>query len=261
MFYTEVAERLRVDRNVVLLSQFDCSDLAWWSLLSTGAINTGLKRKASKRKVSLFLVICIYIINSVMVISVGMTGDGAVLAHVCLRVVAVVPCQMSSERHPRSCRPVEWTAVLSDQFSSNFNRSRHGKFSRLAIYVRDSWYFDPRKRESSSLSIPHPPWRSVKFISLYEEHPRVLFLVILRSLKTMMEWYWRERWITRGSLPVLVQTYQPQISYELATNRNWVSAIRGRWWSSSCTVIPRLTKIIRSGITFVSRNVISRSFL
>jgi hypothetical protein len=27
------------------------------------------------------------------------------------------------------------------------------------------------------------------------------------------------------------------------------------------TVIPRLTKIIRSGITFVSRNVISRRFL
>ena len=27
------------------------------------------------------------------------------------------------------------------------------------------------------------------------------------------------------------------------------------------TVIPRLTKIIRSGITFVSRNVISRKFL
>jgi hypothetical protein len=29
----------------------------------------------------------------------------------------------------------------------------------------------------------------------------------------------------------------------------------------SSTVIPRLTKIIRSGITFVSRNVISRRFL
>ena len=28
-----------------------------------------------------------------------------------------------------------------------------------------------------------------------------------------------------------------------------------------CTVIPRLTKIIRSGITFVSRKVISRRFL
>ena len=28
-----------------------------------------------------------------------------------------------------------------------------------------------------------------------------------------------------------------------------------------CTVIPRLTKIIRSGITFFSRNVISRRFL
>jgi hypothetical protein len=27
------------------------------------------------------------------------------------------------------------------------------------------------------------------------------------------------------------------------------------------TVVPRLTKIIRSGITFVSRNVISRRFL
>jgi len=33
----------------------------------------------------------------------------------------------------------------------------------------------------------------------------------------------------------------------------------GSWWH--CTVIPRLTKIIRSGITFVSRNVISRRFL
>ena len=29
----------------------------------------------------------------------------------------------------------------------------------------------------------------------------------------------------------------------------------------SCTVTPRLTKINRSGITFVSRNVISRRFL
>ena len=34
-------------------------------------------------------------------------------------------------------------------------------------------------------------------------------------------------------------------------------------WATFCenTVIPRLTKIIRSGITFVSRNVISSSFL
>ena len=33
-------------------------------------------------------------------------------------------------------------------------------------------------------------------------------------------------------------------------------------WSVLCiTVIPRLTKIIRSGITFVNRNVISRRFL
>ena len=32
-------------------------------------------------------------------------------------------------------------------------------------------------------------------------------------------------------------------------------------WSEGNTVIPRLTKIIRSGITFVSRNVISRRFL
>ena len=36
-------------------------------------------------------------------------------------------------------------------------------------------------------------------------------------------------------------------------------AARGMWWG--CTVIPRLTKIIRSGITFVSQNVISLRFL
>ena len=35
-----------------------------------------------------------------------------------------------------------------------------------------------------------------------------------------------------------------------------------RWWGlHNSTVIPRLTKIIRSGITFVSRNVISRRFV
>ena len=40
---------------------------------------------------------------------------------------------------------------------------------------------------------------------------------------------------------------------------------RARWLEDfmllTCTVIPRLTKIIRSGIAFVSRNVISRRFL
>jgi hypothetical protein len=34
-----------------------------------------------------------------------------------------------------------------------------------------------------------------------------------------------------------------------------------RTYVRQCTVIPRLTKIIRSGITFVSRNLISRRFL
>lgn len=37
-----------------------------------------------------------------------------------------------------------------------------------------------------------------------------------------------------GELPVLVPLCQPQISYELATSRTRVSAVRGRCLSSSC---------------------------
>ena len=50
---------------------------------------------------------------------------------------SVVPCQMSFDRRLRPYRrPVEWAAVLRDQFSSNFNCSRHNKLSRLARYFK-----------------------------------------------------------------------------------------------------------------------------
>ena len=51
-------------------------------------------------------------------------------------------------------------------------------------------------------------------------------------------------------MPFGVAEYQVQIC-----------ALVGYYAAYSGTVIPRLTKIIRSGITFVSRNVISRRFI
>jgi len=33
MFYTEAPELVRTDGDFVMLSQFDCNDLGWWSLL------------------------------------------------------------------------------------------------------------------------------------------------------------------------------------------------------------------------------------
>jgi hypothetical protein len=55
------------------------------------------------------------------------------------------------------------------------------------------------------------------------------------------------------------------VSYQRGLQRWSVCAsadvVSGRVRTCSNIVIPRLTKIIRSGITFVSRNVISRRFL
>jgi hypothetical protein len=49
--------------------------------------------------------------------------------------------------------------------------------------------------------------------------------------------------------------------YFMSLHVSSVTALIIRRWNFINTVIPRLTKIIRSGITFVSRNVISRRFL
>ena len=55
--------------------------------------------------------------------------------------------------------------------------------------------------------------------------------------------------------PKLVKKSREEVHYD-----SFIHSRLDRMWEVN-TVIPRLTKIIRSGITFVSRNVISRRFL
>ena len=75
-----------------------------------------------------------------------------------------------------------------------------------------------------------------------ESHTELHALVITSS-----------RWVTSQKNEVLIYTAEEVCSLALYID---TSANEDKY-----TAIPRLTKMIRSGITFVSRNVISRKFL
>ena len=69
------------------------------------------------------------------------------------------------------------------------------------------------------------------------------------------------KWPAVGNVPVGANT-TVAVTASLSLRSLLVVTVSCRRAAASCyTVIPRLTKIIRSGITFVSRNVISRWFL
>jgi hypothetical protein len=66
----------------------------------------------------------------------------------------------------------------------------------------------------------------------------------------------RLRWLFEGPLTTEARFRSRACPYKICGGQSGTGTA-----FSADTVIPRLTKITRSGITFVSRNVISRRFL